>query len=301
MVLWRAYVASFVLNLPHTNALIRWLSEDAELRAICGFGDQLPHRTTFNRFIQRLSHNSDLVAACFIQVTGKLKKLLPDLGQDLAIDSTTVRSHSNPNRKRISDPEASWTAKNSAGAKEGGKEWFFGMKLHMVADANSRFVLDTERYKVKLYGLAEELDEAHELLQASGYQIDNARTETRWSWLPLQSVHSSAPVAYAVSALPSDIHALMLHCYEGKTWLWLWPYGYDLHGGENYSVFAGFGDAPLIHQVTEPYNPGPAVGLLDVEGGTFWHKDTFSVQGAYGGVTVFDTTQLKRMFPTEGA
>ena len=170
-----------------------------------------------------------------------------------------------------------------------------------LSEANSRFVLDTERYKVKLYGLVEELDEAHELLQASGYQIDNARTETRWSWLPLQSVHSSAPVVYAVSALPSDIHALMLHCYEGKTWLWLWPYGYDLHGGENYSVFAGFDDAPLIHQVTEPYNPGPAVGLLDVEGGTFWHKDTFSVQGAYGGVTVFDTTQLKRMFPTEGA
>ena len=170
-----------------------------------------------------------------------------------------------------------------------------------LSEANSRFVLDTERYKIKLYGLAEELDEAYELLQASGYQIDNARTETRWSWLPLQSVHSSAPVVYAVSALPSDIHALMLHCYEGKTWLWLWPYGYDLHGGENYSVFAGFDDAPLIHQVTEPYNPGPAVGLLDVEGGTFWHKDTFSVQGAYGGVTVFDTTQLKRMFPTEGA
>ena len=170
-----------------------------------------------------------------------------------------------------------------------------------LSEANSRFVLDTERYKVKLYGLVEELDEAHELLQASGYQIDNARTETRWSWLPLQSVHSSAPVVYAVSALPSDIHALMLHCYEGKTWLWLWPYGYDLHGGENYSVFAGFDDAPLIHQVTEPYNPGPAVGLLDAEGGTFWHKDTFSVQGAYGGVTVFDTTQLKRMFPTEGA
>ena len=134
--LWRSYVASFVLNLPHTNALIRRLSEDAELRAICGFGDPLPHRTTFNRFIQRLSHHSDLVEACFVQITGELKKLLPDLGQEVAIDSTTVRSHSNPNRKRISDPEASWTAKNSAGAKEGGKEWFFVMKLHMVADAN---------------------------------------------------------------------------------------------------------------------------------------------------------------------
>ena len=116
--------------------MIRRLIEDSELRSICGFGDPLPHRTTINRFIQRLSHHSDLVEACFVQITGELKKLLPDLGQEVAIDSTTVRSHSNPNRKRISDPEASWTAKNSAGAKEGGKEWFFGMKLHMVTDAN---------------------------------------------------------------------------------------------------------------------------------------------------------------------
>ena len=52
------------------------------------------------------------------------------------MDATTVRSHCNPNRKRVSDPEASWTAKNSARAKAGGKEWHHGYKVHMVADAN---------------------------------------------------------------------------------------------------------------------------------------------------------------------
>ena len=170
--------------------------------------------------------------------------------------------------------------------------------LHGQIDAANREVtmalVEVAVLQVEVDGLAEEL-------RASGYQILDARTETRWSWLPLHPVKSSTPVVLAVSAPASDIHALMLHCYEGKTWLWLWPYGYELHGGENYSVFAGFGDAPLTHQATEPYNPGPAVGLLDVNGGTFWHKDTFSVQGAYGGVTIFDTHQLKRMFPTEGA
>ena len=44
--------------------------------------------------------------------------------------------HCNPNRKRLSDPEASWTAKNSARAKERGKEWHHSYKVHMVADAN---------------------------------------------------------------------------------------------------------------------------------------------------------------------
>ena len=133
--LWRAYVASFVLNLPHTNALIRLLVGNADLRALCGFGDILPHRTTFNRFIQRLSHHSDLVETAFVGVTWALKQIIPDLGAEVAVDSSVVYSHSNPNRKRVRDPEASWTAKNSARGKGGEKEWFWGYKLHMVADA----------------------------------------------------------------------------------------------------------------------------------------------------------------------
>ena len=72
----------------------------------------------------------------FADLTHHLKALIPGLGNEVAVDSTTVRSHCNPNRKRISDPEASWTAKNSARAKEGGKEWHHGYKVHMVADAN---------------------------------------------------------------------------------------------------------------------------------------------------------------------
>ena len=134
--LWRAYVASFILSLPHTNALIRRLKDDADLRRLCGFGDVLPHRTTFNRFIQRLSHYTDLVETCFARITNYLRRLIPSLGQEVAIDSTTVRSHCNPNRRVLSDPEASWTAKNSARAKTGGKEWHHGYKVHMVADAN---------------------------------------------------------------------------------------------------------------------------------------------------------------------
>ena len=47
--------------------------------------------------------------------------------------------HSNPNRRNkatgeCSDPEASWTAKPSDNRKDE-LEWFYGYKLHMVADA----------------------------------------------------------------------------------------------------------------------------------------------------------------------
>ena len=139
--LWRAYFTSFILGLPSTNALIRRLQDDPELRLLCGFG-QLPHRTTFNRFVNRLADHRDLVEDCLAVLTDQLAELLPDLGQKIAVDSTVVRSHSNPNRRPVSDPEASWTAKNSARSKSG-KEWYWGYKYHLVADAT---------YGVPLYG-----------------------------------------------------------------------------------------------------------------------------------------------------
>ena len=128
--MWRAYVASFVLNMASTNALIRRLQDDPWLRHLCGFRGPLPHRTTFNRFIHRLAGEATLVEQVFAGLTEQLRERLPDLGDHVAIDSTIVRSHSNPNRHRgASDPEATWTAKND------GKDWYRGYKAHAVACA----------------------------------------------------------------------------------------------------------------------------------------------------------------------
>ena len=135
--LWRSYIASYFLNLGSTNDLIRLLHVTPDLREVCGFDPDatLPHRTTFNRFIRRVADHADLVEAAFISITDQLHEYLPDLGKEVAVDSTAVWSYSNPHRRVISDPDASWTAKNSAHAK-GGKEWTFGYKVHMVVDVN---------------------------------------------------------------------------------------------------------------------------------------------------------------------
>ncbi len=135
--MWRAYVASFVLNLASINELIRRLEDSPALRYLCGFGDTLPHRCTINRFVSHLAQGyHDLVEACFANITNKLKALLPDLGEEVAIDSTTVRSHCNPNRALISDSQASWTAKTTTSKAAGKREWHHGYKLHLVCDAN---------------------------------------------------------------------------------------------------------------------------------------------------------------------
>ena len=64
-------------------------------------------------------------------MTHRLRELLPDFGNGLAVDATVVRSWSNPTKRRISDPEASWTAKND---NRGKKAWLWGYKLHLAAD-----------------------------------------------------------------------------------------------------------------------------------------------------------------------
>ena len=46
-----------------------------------------------------------------------------------------MKTHGNPNRKVKSDPEASWTAKNSPRGKDGEKEWHYGYKVHAICDA----------------------------------------------------------------------------------------------------------------------------------------------------------------------
>ena len=133
--LWRAYLCQFLLKLPSTNALLRQLRGNPAFRIFCGFY-VVPHRSAFSRFINRLALHGDMVEAIFAALTEQVKVFLPDLGAEVAVDSTTIRSHSRPNNKVLSDPEASWTAKNSPRAKKDGKEWYWGYKDHMVSDAN---------------------------------------------------------------------------------------------------------------------------------------------------------------------
>ena len=141
--LFRAFVCGKLLNIESTNELIRQLEDRPDFRMICGF-TTIPHRTVFSRFFGRLCNHPDLVAAAVAGITNKVKAFLPDLGVEVAVDSTVVTSNSRPRRKNnkgvvlkeSSDPEAHWTAKNSARAKEGGKDWFWGYKVHMVVDVN---------------------------------------------------------------------------------------------------------------------------------------------------------------------
>ena len=84
--------------------------------------------------LQNRHADCEQLAECIAPLTDDLREMLLGLGDNVAVDSTTFRSYSNHSRKLVGDPHASWTAKNKARAW-GGKEWFWGYKLHLVVDA----------------------------------------------------------------------------------------------------------------------------------------------------------------------
>ena len=121
--------------LPH---YIRRLDNELELMLMCGFST-LPHWTTFDRFITRLSLHQSLVIGAQIQLTEQLKLVHPDLGNHIAVDSTRVRTHLIGLRVpkitgQVSDPEAGKTAK--VNSRTGKMEWSFGYRQHVTVDSS---------------------------------------------------------------------------------------------------------------------------------------------------------------------
>ena len=92
---------------------------------------------TFNRFISRLGRHQPLWLVASRTWVDRLVDVLPGFGKKIAVDSSIVRTHAHPKGRRAprlapSDPEASWTAKQD---NRGEKEWHFGYKYHLIADA----------------------------------------------------------------------------------------------------------------------------------------------------------------------
>jgi len=130
--LWRAYMLSFILDMDCTNALIRRLEESPNFIEICGFDmdKALPSRWAFDRFIVSLAEHLEPVEKLLDRAIGQLHQKLPEFGFTVAVDSTPVRSHSNPEKKVRSDPEADFMVKEGVIRKV----WKWGYKLHLLTD-----------------------------------------------------------------------------------------------------------------------------------------------------------------------
>lgn len=133
-VMFKAYLAGYVFGIRSTNDLIRRLQDDPVFALICGFNiSRKPLcRKTFSRFIRKLGRHQDLIDKCLSEITTRLQQLLPKFGEEVAYDSTSIHSHSNPNSKVISDTDAGWMVKGGSDRKK----WEWGLRLHLLVDAN---------------------------------------------------------------------------------------------------------------------------------------------------------------------
>ena len=114
----RAYIASYALGIASLSDLIRRLHNDSTLRSVCGFVDYMPSYATFWRVFDQLASLPERIDECCRVLRHQLRKLLPDLGPEAAVDSTTIAAYANPNRKNSgrnpggpADTDASWTKK----------------------------------------------------------------------------------------------------------------------------------------------------------------------------------------------
>jgi hypothetical protein len=130
--LWKAYLLSFILNMDCTNDLIRKLEENPSFADVCGFNMDrpLPSRWTFDRLITILTDYPEMMERLLDKAVCQLQQRLPGFGVTVAVDSTPVRSHSNPSKKVRSDSEAGFIVKEGIP----NKIWKWGYKLHLLVD-----------------------------------------------------------------------------------------------------------------------------------------------------------------------
>jgi len=130
--LWKAYLLSFILNMDCTNDLVRKLEENPSFAEACGFNMDrpLPSRWTFDRLISTLTLHPEMIERLLDKVVCQLQQRLSGFGVTVAVDSTPVRSHSNPSKKVRSDSEAGFIVKGGIP----NKIWKWGYKLHLLVD-----------------------------------------------------------------------------------------------------------------------------------------------------------------------
>ena len=133
-VMWRTIVASFYLGIVHDTDLINALHTNPLLAAACGIEgpEDIPTKFAYTRFRKKLIAFNDLIAEVLSQCVEKLREALPGFGSTVAVDATDIKAWANGLHKET-DPDAGTGAKH----KSSRRVYWYGFKVHLVADAES--------------------------------------------------------------------------------------------------------------------------------------------------------------------
>jgi len=133
-----AALVKAVYALPTWTRTARLIAEHAALRQAIGGA---PSQWACYRFAAKLREHGGALAACIDRVLAKLRDAKPEMGKTVAIDGSDLPAYGNgqryvkrggPERKKFSDPDASWGHRSSISTRSGGG--YYGYKVHCAVD-----------------------------------------------------------------------------------------------------------------------------------------------------------------------
>jgi hypothetical protein len=116
--------------LPTWTRAVRLVAEHAALQAALGCEGDPPSIFAAYRFARKLRENNDMLAACIDAGLASLRDVMPGIGETVAIDRSDLPAYANgqkylyngrPERKRYSDPDATWGHRSSISTPEGSR------------------------------------------------------------------------------------------------------------------------------------------------------------------------------------
>ena len=137
-------LAKSLYAIPTWTRTVRLVHEHAALRLALGCGDEAPSVYACYRFAAKLRRYQPMLDACIARVLSSLKTAEPEFGQDVAIDASDLPAYANgqryvskggPERKRFSDPDASWGHRSAVSTRKGGG--FYGYRVHAAVCART--------------------------------------------------------------------------------------------------------------------------------------------------------------------
>jgi hypothetical protein len=123
-----------VYAIPTWTRTARLIAEHAGLQDALGGA---PSEWACYRFTVKLREHKPLLDACLSRVLDALHRELPAMGEHVAVDASDMPAYGNgqrflskngPERKRYSDPDASWGHRSAVSTRKGGG--FYGYRLH---------------------------------------------------------------------------------------------------------------------------------------------------------------------------
>lgn len=123
--------------IPTWTKVVALVREHWALQRALGCEGNPPSVYAAYRFAEKLRDNGAMVERCIDGVIAGLREKLPSYGTDLSIDASDMPAYANgqryvskngPERKRFSDPDATWGHRSAVSTRKGGG--FYGYCLH---------------------------------------------------------------------------------------------------------------------------------------------------------------------------